>query len=194
MAEFSVVVEGTTDESAIRVVLEECGHSTGRVFGRRGRDYIQKKIQGYNDAAALGSPWLVVVDLDRDDCPGGLIGQWLPDRSEHLTFRVAVRMLEAWLLGDAERASSFLGVAVSRIPADPDTLSDPKKSVIELAKKSRKSDIRKGIPPKEGSGARVGPTYGADLTNYASNLWRPNVAAQNSQSLEKCMRRLREVP
>lgn len=55
-----------------------------------------------------------------------------------MCFRIAVREVEAWLLADAEQAAGFLAVPLARIPAEPETLPDPKATLIALAGRSRK--------------------------------------------------------
>jgi len=88
----------------------------------------------------------------------------------------------------------FLGVATSRIPASPETLGDPKRTVVDIARHSRRRDIRDDMVPRPGSGREVGQGYAAHLIEFISNEtsgWRPDVAAENAESLDRCVRRLR---
>ena len=39
----------------------------------------------------------------------------------------------------------------------------------------------------EGSGAKVGPLYVRRLTEFVENLWRPDIAANESESLRRCI-------
>jgi len=111
-------------------------------------------------------------------------------------FRVAVRAVESWLLADAERLATFLGVPATSIPPDPDAESDPKRTLIGLAQRSRRSAIREDIVPRRGSGSRVGPGYAGRLIEFvltAEDRWRPSAAVQRSDSLRRCVEALRAL-
>jgi hypothetical protein len=188
-----VVVEGSSDEGAVRAVLTACGLSVQVFYGRRGKDHIRTKIASYNSAAKHG-PWFVVVDLDDPNaCPMDLRNSWLTSPEDLMVFRIAVVEIESWLLADRARVAAFLGVSESKIPTNPDEIPDPKQRLINLARTSRKRGIRQGLVPRDGSGANVGPTYASDIREFGANLWRPNEAALHSPSLARCMKRLREL-
>jgi hypothetical protein len=107
-----------------------------------------------------------------------------------MRLRVAVRELEAWLLADTERIAKFLGVAVAEIPADPDSVADPKRLMVQLARSSRRRAIREDMVPNIGSGHQVGPAYTSRMIEFIQSVesgWRPNVAAGNSDSLRRCI-------
>lgn len=189
----SVVVEGPSDEGAVRAVLAACGLSVDMIHGRRGKSYIKAKIGNYNAAAKHG-PWFVLIDLDDPDgCPGEICHSWLPSPEELMVFRVAVVELEAWLLADRERVAEFLGVSEGGIPIAPDELADPKQQLLNLARRSRKRAVRQGLVPRDGSGASVGPTYVSDIRDFGATVWRPEVAALHSPSLARAMDRLRHL-
>jgi hypothetical protein len=107
-----------------------------------------------------------------------------------MSLRIAVRELEAWLLADPERISGYLGVSVAEIPTDPDSIPDPKHLIVELARKSRRRAIREDMVPIVGSGQPVGPAYTSRMIEFIQNAesgWRPDVAAHNSDSLQRCI-------
>lgn len=189
----SVAVEGASDESVARAVLVACGLGAASVYGGKGKSYLLEKLDGYNRAAQF-RPWLVLVDLDSDH--GGCVARahrsWLPAPAELMCFRVAVRAIEAWLLADVESVSSFLGVSSARIPTHPEDLVDPKRTLIDLARASRRRSIR-GLVPRQGSAARVGPTYVSDVSMFALEMWRPDVASENAPSLARCLSRIEEL-
>ena len=116
-----------------------------------------------------------------------------------MCFRVAVREVEAWLLGDHEKLATFLGVAVSRIPRDPEAEMDPKTTMVELARRSRRREIREDMVPRPESGRDVGPAYASRLIEFVVGgevSWRLDVASRSSESLRRClacMRRLVEA-
>lgn len=188
-----VGVEGISDEGAVRSILREFGLTVKMVQGKNGKDSLLKRLPAYNKAA-LHFPWFVLVDLDSaDGCVVEKLSAWLPQPSENMVFRVAVAELEGWLLADREAIADFLGVAESKIPRNPDALGDPKQEIINLARKSRKRDIREGLVPRPKSGTSVGPTYASDIRDFGQRQWRPRVAAEESPSLARCLQRVEQL-
>ena len=192
----TAVVEGFLDEVLLRRVVQPVGLHVGRVHGGKGKSYILDKIAGYNDAAHH-SPWLVLIDLNGNfDCAPTGLGAWLPDRARHMCFNVAVRSIEAWLLADRECLARWLGISKSLLPLNPDSLENPKLELIKLVGRSRHRPLRNDLLPREGSGRRVGPLYNARLSELVRDRdkgWQPERAAQNSDSLARCLRRLRRL-
>lgn len=159
----------------------------GDVFGLKGKDSLDQRLVGYNNAARF-SPWLVVRDLDSDaPCASALVQRLLPQPSEFMCLRVAVRSVEGWLLADRERMARFLGIAATKVPTLPDGIADPKRLVVELARGSRRSAIRQDIVPAKGTTATVGPGYSARIIEFATKHWRPRAAAERSRSLRRCI-------
>jgi hypothetical protein len=189
-------VEGLVDEAVVRRLLEHVGAAPGPVYGKQGKAALRQKIMGYNNAAQR-EPWVVLVDLDRDhDCAPPLRDAWLPHPAPRLCFRVAVHEVEAWLLADAERLAAFLGVARSRVSQDPESLVDPKVAMVNLARSSRRGDIRDDMVPRAQGEREVGPAYSSRLIEFVSQRWRPEQAARHSESLRRaieCLRRLAEM-
>jgi len=194
---FQGAVEGIVDEAVLRRLVSDLGAKAGNVYGKNGKDFLRRRIRGYNNAARFG-PWVVIVDLDdeKQPCAPPLVSEWLPTPSQQMCFRVAVREIEAWLLADRERISKFLAVALSRVPTQPESLDDPKQALVNLARCSRRRDIREDMVPREDSGRKVGSAYDSRLIEFvidAANGWRPDVAAQSSDSLRRCMECIRRL-
>ncbi|MGW1814477.1 hypothetical protein ACWCQM_13075 [Streptomyces sp. NPDC002125] len=188
-----IAVEGISDEGAVRSILKECGLSVSMVQGKSGKSSLLKKLHSYNQAAKF-MPWFVLVDMDAvDDCVVANVQSWLPAPADLMVFRVAVAELESWLLADREAIADFLGVSVSKVPRNPDSLRDPKQEIINLARKSRRRDIREGLVPRLNSGASVGPTYASDIREFGLTLWRPRIAAAESPSLARCLQRVEQL-
>ncbi|MEV4646069.1 hypothetical protein [Saccharopolyspora sp. NPDC049357] len=193
MNQVMVAVEGISDEGAVRSILREFNLTVHLTLGRNGKAALLSKISAYNDSAKY-MPWFVLVDLDSPDtCIVEKLRQWMPNPSEYMLFRVAVSELEAWLLADREAIAQFLGVSVDRVPRNPDSLKDPKQEIINLARRSRRREIREGLVPRQGSGVAIGPTYASDIRNFGESMWRPKVAAEESPSLSRCLRRVEEL-
>ncbi|MCC7370338.1 MAG: hypothetical protein IT306_18075 [Chloroflexi bacterium] len=181
------------DEAIGRRLLEEAGAAVGPVYGRRGRAPLLTSLDGYNRAAAF-DPWLVIVDLDQDGpCPGDVRTCWLPAPSEHMCFRIAVCEAEAWLLADRESVADFLGISVRIVPVHPEQLPDPKRSLIDLARRSRRRTVREDLVPSPGSGRSVGPGYTGRMIEFVNTSWRPAAAAQEAPSLLRCQMRLQTM-
>ena len=196
MVILSGAVEGDLDEVVLRRIVEYSGLELGAVYGRNGKPHLLNSLHGYNSAARF-APWIVLVDMDRDcDCAPICRQQWLPDQAGSMCFRIVVRALETWLLADRQRVAEWLGVSVAQVPHNPDELIDPKRELVNLARRSRLSRIRRDVVPSERSGRAVGQLYFARASEFIHDRrtgWRPQEALRNSNSLERCVRRLREL-
>jgi hypothetical protein len=192
----SAAVEGLVDEAVVRRLIACAGGHPGPVYGKNGKLALRQKINGYNNAARH-TPWVVLVDLNSDARCAPLLRQdWLPTPpAPRLCFRVAIRQVEAWLMADAETLASYLGVGRQKIPANPEAVLDAKAEMVNLARVSRRREIRADMVPRQGSGRSVGPAYTSRLIEYAERHWRPEIAALCADSLRRaidCLRRLVE--
>lgn len=191
----SAAVEGIVDEAVVRRLIASTGGHPGPVYGKNGKSALRTRIDGFNNAARH-APWMVLVDLNgEEDCAPPLRQSWLPHPAPMLCFRIAVRQVEAWLMADAEALSNYLGVARNAIPGNPESAPNAKVSMVNVARRSRRAAIRQDMVPREGSGRSVGPAYTSRLIEYAEKQWRPEMAAQNSDSLRRaiaCLERLIE--
>jgi hypothetical protein len=186
----NLVFEDVLSEMVLRKLLHcsAIDYVVDQTLPGNGYGWIRKKIKGLN-AAAKGVPYLVLTDLDTHQCAPILIREWLgAPKHPNLLFRVAVREVEAWLLGCRKAFAAFLGVPENRIPPNVDEIQDPKRFLVNLARRSRKGYIRRDIVPQDGSTAKVGPDYNGRLTSYVVGLWDPAVAKERSPSLQKAIR------
>jgi hypothetical protein len=187
-----VAVEGTVDAAVALKLIQHVGAQADTVHVAYGKQRLLEKVSGYNQAAK-GQPWLVLVDLDRCSCAVALLQKWVPQPSPYLCMRVAVRMVEAWLLADATNIADFLGVPVSRVPSAPEQLSDPKQEIVALAAQSRRRTIREDMVPNTGIGQRVGTAYTARLIEFIENHWDITQAASHAPSLQRSINCLTRV-
>jgi hypothetical protein len=187
----NLATEDELSELTLYRLLEVIGgYAVGTPYRRGGFGYLRRTIRGWN-SAAKGIPFIVLTDLDSYRCPMELIDDWLKvPKHENLIFRVAVREVESWLLADAANLAHFLGVRRSLIPDTPDLLHDPKRTLVELARKSHLGRIRTGIAPPRGSSAKQGPDYNGCLGEFVRKSWNVNDAMKYSPSLEKAVVRL----
>jgi len=158
-----------------------------------GKGKIKKQIGAYYNAAQY-SCYFIITDLDDSyDCAPLLIKDWLPEQyTSKFLFRVAVHEIESWLLADKENFSSFFSISQALIPINPDNEKDPKQTVITLAKRSKKREIRDAVVPIDNF-ARLGPGYNIQLQNYIQNSWDIDLARKNSPSLDKAIKSLEKL-
>lgn len=156
----------------------------GNSYSGNGFGYIKSNISGFNEAS-WGSAFFVLTDLDNNKCPIQLIKEWLPKvKNPNLIFRIAVREIESWVLADKTGFSNYTGVSARIIPGDPDNISDPKKTLIDIVTKSRKRSIKEDIIPIN-QNASIGPNYNDRLIEFVSNYWDIFRAVENSDSLRR---------
>jgi hypothetical protein len=188
-----VAVEDDLSEFVIRRLLLDTGrdYAIGTVFGRGGFGYLKNTANNWNAAATAGTPILLLTDLDQHPCPTSLIDDWLDvERHANLIFRVAVREVESWLLADREGLADFLGIDAVNIPLLPDEIPDPKRSLVNLARRSRIRALRESIVPRRESTAVQGPDYNGCLGEFVRRKWGRDAAVESSPSLNRAWRRI----
>jgi hypothetical protein len=194
MSVASAAVEGDLDEIVLRTIADHIGISIGSVYGRKGKPHLLRTLAGYNSAARF-APWIVLLDLDRDyKCAPAGLKAWLPQPAEQMFCRVAVRAVEAWLLADRDRIAAMLAISPKRISPDPDSLNDPKRHLVDLARNSDRAETKTSIVPRDGSGRAVGPAYNARMIDFVTaGRWRINTARYSSASLQRTLDRLQKM-
>lgn len=181
-------VEGETDVPVARKIVALAGwEQAPQPIVERGKEPLDRDLRGFN-SAAKGSPWFVLRDMDHDaPCPGLLVSRLLPHREPLMCLRIAVRAIESWLMADAETLAAFLHVPDSRIPANPEGEEDPKRAMMDLARRSTRPAIQKAMLPQRGVSRRTGPGYEASIIAYAERHWRADVAREKSPSLRRAV-------
>ena len=192
----SAAVEGVIDEVLLRKLCTAVGISLGSVYGRKGKGHVLEHLRGYNHSARFRH-WIVLLDLDNDaSCAPEVLRNWLPNPSPLMSLRVAVREIESWILADQERLAKYLSVPTVLLPANPEAVTDPKQTIVNLGRRSRRKAIREDIVPLEGSGQPVGPAYTSRMVEFIQdrdNGWRADVAAKSCNSLQRCMQSLAQL-
>lgn len=186
-------VEGTPDEEVLKRLAKELDIKLGVCYGKEGKLYLRKRINSFNQYARF-YPFIVLADLDNEhQCAPDLKTEWIPNPAQYMCFRVAVIEIESWLLADRENIAKFLSVSKSIVPTHPEMLSDPKQEMVNLARKSRRRSIKEDMIPRPGSGRNIGSAYNSCLIEFIRNYWSPEIASQKSDSLNRCIKRLREL-
>lgn len=194
MPPISILVEGNLDETVAGEIIDAAGGTVGTVYGRRGADYIEKKITGFNQLAQ-GIPILTLVDLmDLDsDCPAEIVQEWLPHRNEHMLLRLVVREIESWILADRAAISRFFGIRKALVPHHPETLEDPKATLVDLARSSSRAGLQNAIVPDDPTTNDEGPAYTTRMQRFVRDQWTVGDAVENASSLHRCRRAVQRV-
>lgn len=184
---FNVVVEDDLSLAVLEKIIFEANRQylISQVYGKRGCNYIDQKIAGFNNAAK-GVPFIVLRDLDSWECPPILINHIFPYHIHpNLLLRIAVKELETWLLADKKGISKYLGIRRNEIPFDVEKIDKPKEFLIKLARKSRNRIIREDLVPNAGSTAKQGRGYNSRLSIFVRDRWNVKKAVENSDSLRR---------
>lgn len=187
-----LIVEDRLGEALLRRAVA-CANpklSVDRCLVTGGFGRIKAKVDVYRRACRV-LPHVVLTDLDRAACAPSLLAEWgvTPAPREFL-FGVAVREVEAWLLADIEGVAAWLSTSPDSLPRDPESLPDPKATLLRLARRSRHRDLIADICPAPGSRVHTGPRYNERLGRFASYDWNPQRAATRAPSLDRALRRL----
>ncbi|NBJ14721.1 MAG: hypothetical protein FNP40_03940 [Dehalobacter sp. 4CP] len=191
-----VATEDALSEAVAERLIEEenQGMSIAVRLGRRGNTYLREKLPSFVSIAKT-SPLLLLTDLDREICPATLLHGWRGKKifPSGLLFRVVVREIEAWLLADRKGFSEFSGVPVHRIPEHPESLDDPKATLLNLVRTYGKRAVREALLPGRNSTARIGLMYNQALCGFVRESWSPAKASEGADSLRRTIGRIHEL-
>ena len=193
MQKIAMVVEDELSGAVMRKLIAATGRGfvIDRIINERGNSQIKIGMQQKYRSSSYVLPHVVLTDLDRYPCPPALLNNWnVTDLPPQLLFRIAIREVEAWLLADREGIAEFLHVAVNKIPHAPEAEDDPKRTLINLARRSRKSRLAQELVPAPGSSASIGPLYNARLTEFVHDKWNVDQAKLLADSLSRTLNRL----
>jgi hypothetical protein len=133
-----------------------------------------------------------LMDFEHE-CPPTLATALISDKPEMMILSVAVRELESWILADRQGIADLLRVSVALVPNYPETLPDPKRALIDLARRSRRAQVRETFVPPPGASASTGPGYALEIQKFVAGTWDFNRARAASPSLDRCLARLQEM-
>lgn len=187
-----LAVEDELSASVLRkLLLQHCsGLSIDRVINARGYGPLKAGLTKFK-AASHVLPHIILTDLDRHPCPPALLADWKADvLPPQCLVRVAVREVEAWLLADREGLAEFLNVALNKFPEQPEAEPDPKRKLVNLARKSRSRRLSAELVPAVGSCAPIGPGYNIRPSDFVANTWNVDRARSRAPSLDRTIRRI----
>lgn len=175
-------------EQIVAQLLPEWGLAQ-QTINTKGVTKLVPALPRYIEQARYVQPVLCIADTD-GKCVKTLLNEWLSQIApETFLLRLAVTEAESWLIADRRGLANFLDISEARIPEHPDALPDPKRKLLTLAKRSKKSIIRRELvsqldPSKPGSG------YNAHLCDFVKNHWQSGNAAPRSPSLARALARV----
>lgn len=182
------LVEGQMELRVLPEILRQLGKRelTSQLVlnNARGGNRFWEIAARYNVAAKFQTI-VGLADLEQEPCASELLKEKLKgERSARFHLRLAVRMVESWIMADRQAFAAFLGISQALIPTAPDEQEHPKRALVALAGRSRRKWIREALVP-DGSGAAVGPEYVPVLADFVESTWKLVEARQSSPSLER---------
>lgn len=191
MIYLTLIVEDSLSEVVARKMLAATGrdYEVTTVLSWN-KDKIRDNIRNINKSAN-SYIYFVLTDQDTNDrCPPQAISE-IPDPIHpNLLYRFAVMEIESWVMAHRDAISSFLSVPINRIPNNTDSLSDPKEYLVDMARRSKSSRIRKDIAPRNNSTSKVGFDYNGRLIEFVTEYWNIHAASQHSPSLFRAFNKL----
>jgi hypothetical protein len=187
-----LVFEDALSESVLLRLLEHSARPfvVDRSIYSHGNSQFPSKIPVYK-LACKSVPHIVFTDLDRVECAPRLLSKWgVGELPREMLLRVAVRETEAWLLADRKGIAHFFGVPANKVPQSPDELDDPKKSLLSVARGSKRRRLAEEILPPHGSRVSIGPLYNQRLCGFVREQWNVDEAGAASPSLLRAIVRI----
>lgn len=181
------LVEGHLEERLLGVLWRQLGNADKplNIRDARGSPFWEH-ARRYNQA---GRKQLVIGlgDLEQAPCATVALKNLRQPVSAGFKLRLAVRMIESWVMADREAFATYFGLSITGVPAYPDLLDHPKRTVVELARRSRKKSVRQALVPTGAS--LVGAEYTPFMARFIESSWQLRRARANSPSLERaCLR------
>ncbi|EMU6899336.1 DUF4276 family protein [Serratia bockelmannii] len=184
-----------TEEIITKIILSNGRFEIIHKLGKRGNGYLISKLNNFNELSR-GLIVVVVFDLDLKPCPVRFkeeLERTVANKSDNLKLVISVREVESWILADREGFGSYFKISKDKIDRTPDALLDPKDKIINLARYSKDSAVKRGIPPVAGAASKVGLSYNRLLTDFIQQEWDINRAIQISPSLATAMATINEL-
>ena len=195
----SLAVEDILSESVARRLIHKYAPRAEitNVIGLDGIDSVKRRIPKLNQIAKYQGPVLVLADLDRPlGCPVNLVREMITGLavSPKLLIRVVVLEIESWIMADRMGIGRWLGIAENVVSRSPERLDDPKRSLVQLARRSRNRGLREAIAPSHVLGtSRTGPDYNEIVGEFVTQRWNPDAARRYAPSLDRAIIRISEL-
>lgn len=152
---------------------------------------FRAKIDAMNTVADRVMPVLMVADADQFSCVVEQRNSWMPKHAaSRLSLRLVVREAEAWILADREGFCEFAQISVDLMPHSPEEIDSPKEHLLHLIKKSKRRQLRDEMLPARNSRSRMGLGYNLHMSEFVSEYWNAQRAAERSPSLARSIPRV----
>ncbi|MFO8057714.1 MAG: hypothetical protein R6V10_10485 [bacterium] len=188
------VVEGQLDQIVARKLISATSINNYYFIVKRGKKQILERLYKFNNTCkSMRQPWIVLMDLDNDaECAPVYLEEKLPAPAADMFLRLAVQEVESWLLADRQGIAKFLGVSEEHVPKEVEKIQKPKRTLIDIARKSRRRDI-KGMVPQPGSSGVQGKEYNSIMSEFVLSYWKPDSASENADSLLRFLKVLERI-
>ena len=161
-------------------------------INKKGVTKLIPEFPRFIEQATYSQPVLWIADTD-GKCVKELIAKWLPKTlPRNFCLRLAVTEAESWLIADRKAIADYLGIPEMHVSKAPDNEADPKRHLLNLARKSKNRDLRLDMVSqtdvnKQGNG------YTPHLCHFVKLHWSAQRAANNSPSLSRALHRSAEL-
>lgn len=180
--------EGVIDRLVAEQLLRQLGVKLqGTSADAGGGANFWRHLPRYNLAAKHLGVIVAVGDHDNKGCVGPRIASHIGSRHPDFVLRLSVNEIEAWLLSDVEGLSRWLDVSPANFDTRPDTLVDPKRTLVNIARRAKRRRVRDMLVPDDGSAGQVGKEYRPAVEEFVSDYWRAARARKHSPSLERAI-------
>lgn len=186
----SALIEGDLEGPMLDRILVAADNElvVAVTYGMQGRVYVLEKANQFAAAASANNPLLILTDLENDPCAPDVVRRMFGNGVPANTIvRIAVRMAEAWLMGDPQGLAARLKIRVGRIPTQPETLPHPKRTLLDLVRGHSPDAVKRRLLHANGG---QGPEYNLELSEFVRESWDVARARQNCNSLDRAIRAL----
>lgn len=194
MLTVTLAAEGIADIAVLSRLAIDHKLAVAHQYMTGGKSKLDGRLTGFNNAARFGV-WLVLRDQNSEaDCPGDIARRLLPKPAKLMCFRLVVRAIESWFLADENFCSGVLGLPARFLAIPPESLPAPKTHFLSALANSGKRSIREQMVRSNRRGLlEAGPLYNDNLSRFAQDKWSPSRAAKKSASLQRAIRRIRDL-
>lgn len=181
--------EGKSDLPFLVSMIRATGNEVGEKIVKRGCVNLDNAIPQYAQAASYfpGELWLIVRDAD-GQCPVELRERLNPvGVPDTFLLRIAVNMIESWMLADEDAAENFFGVSKGIIQSARNA-KDPKRALLNACQHGKyKKRFKDRLFNSSGN---AGPEFIPIYEEFAVKHWDANRARKCDESLDRAMRAL----
>lgn len=162
-----------------------------------GINNIKGRMRDLVQIAWLQDMVLVLADMDSPrGCPPDLVSELYGELTiaPNMLIRIAMLEIESWILSDREGIARWLEISLNAVPRNPESLNDPKRSLVQLAARSRNRRLREAIAPRRVLGtSRTGREYNQTVGDFVARLWNLDAARLSAPSLDRAITRIYEL-